>query len=127
MSMPARDRELRHRIDVRHVDPVRAAIERHAECRRVGDAAPADAVARLDQRKSPLAGGDAARRGDAGRARADDHHIDIAGRRNRAKRRRRHGSGRSGQKGAAAERHERFKDVRTRQIASKTWPGANHS
>ncbi len=38
----ARERELRDRIDVRHVDPVRAAIERHAEGACVGDAAPAD-------------------------------------------------------------------------------------
>src|SRR5205085_9125019 len=41
--------KLRHRVDVGHVDPVRAAIERHAERAALGDAAPADLVARLDQ------------------------------------------------------------------------------
>ena len=46
---PGAGRELRHRIDVRHVDPVRAEIEGHAENARIGDAAAADAVGRLDR------------------------------------------------------------------------------
>ena len=51
-------RELGQRIDVGQVHPVRAAIERHAEAARIGEAAPADAVARLDQREAPARGRD---------------------------------------------------------------------
>ncbi len=44
---PGGERELRDRIDVRHVDPVRAEIDRHAEKARIGEAAPAGAARRL--------------------------------------------------------------------------------
>ena len=58
------------------MDPVRAAIERHAESARVGDAAAADMVGGLDQREAPARGGNPARGGDAGRAGADDDDVD---------------------------------------------------
>ena len=44
----ARGAELRHRIEIGHVDPVRAAVVRHAEGARIGDAAAADMVGRFD-------------------------------------------------------------------------------
>ena len=69
--------------------PVRAAIERHAEGARIGDAAPADTIARLDQREAAARGRDLSRRRDARRARADDRHIGFARGRGRAERRRR--------------------------------------
>ena len=58
-----------------------AAVERHAECLGVGDAAAADMVGRLDQHIAPPGGGDAARRGDAGGAGADDDDVDRGRRR----------------------------------------------
>ena len=74
---------------------MRAAIERNAEGRRVGDAASADPLIGFDQRELPVGGGDAACRGDAGRAGANDHHINLAGGRDGAERRAGHGGGRS--------------------------------
>ncbi len=62
---PGAHRELRHRIDVRHVHPMRAAIERHAEDAVVGDAASADMVARLDQREAPPGRRELSRRSNA--------------------------------------------------------------
>ena len=85
---PGARREPRHRIDVGNAHPVRAAIERHAEGARIGDAAPADAIARLDQREAPARGRDLSRRRNARRARADDRHIGFARGRGRAERRR---------------------------------------
>ena len=56
--------------------------------RGVGDAAPADAVARLDQREARARRREPARRGDPGRAGADDRHVDLGRwRRGRAERR----------------------------------------
>ena len=83
-AAPDRDRarsgsELRHRIEVRHVDPVGAAIKRNPEQRRVGDATSADRRARLDQGKAPAGGAKTPRRRDAGGARPHDDHIDHAG------------------------------------------------
>ena len=59
------------------MQPVRAEIERHAEQAGVGDAAAADARARLEQRNARLAGAGAAGGGDAGGAGADNNKVDI--------------------------------------------------
>src|SRR5205814_3957075 len=50
---PGAGRKLRDRIDVGHMQPMGAAIVRHPEGARVGEAAPADPIARLDQREAP--------------------------------------------------------------------------
>src|SRR6185295_11991811 len=68
---PAACAEFRDRIDVRHVDPVRTAIERHAKRAALGDAAPADLVARLDQHEALAGRRDPAGGGDSGRAGAE--------------------------------------------------------
>ena len=59
-------RQLGQRIEVGRVDPMGAAIERHAEGLGVGDAAAADMIGRLDEHIAPPGSGDAARRGNAG-------------------------------------------------------------
>ena len=56
--------------------------------RGLGDAAPADAVARLEQREAPARRRDLARRRNSRRARADDRHVGLARGRDRAERRR---------------------------------------
>jgi len=76
---PAPRRELGHRIAVGQIDPVRAAVEGHAEGLGVGDAASADMIGRFDQHIVPAGGGDAARGGDAGRAGADNDDVGLAG------------------------------------------------
>ena len=68
------------------MNPVGAAVERHAESPRIGDTAPADTVGGLDHDKALLGGGDAARGGNAGGAGADNHHIHVARRRPGAER-----------------------------------------
>src|SRR5262249_47766093 len=52
---PGLGHELCDRIDVRHVDPVGAAIIRHPECLGVGDASTAHFRGRLDDRDPPAA------------------------------------------------------------------------
>ena len=59
------------------MDPVRAAVVGHAESARFGDAAAADMVGGFEQHELSSGGGDPARGGDAGRARADDHDVDF--------------------------------------------------
>ena len=61
------------------MDPVRTEIARHTENARVGDAAAADTIGRLEHRDPAASGGDLPRRRDAGGAGADNHHIDLAG------------------------------------------------
>jgi hypothetical protein len=70
--------KLRHRVDVRHVDPVRAAIVRDPEGARVGQAAAADALLRLDDEHATPGVTQASRGRDAGRARAHDQHVHKA-------------------------------------------------
>ncbi len=71
-------RELRHRIEIGQVNPVRAAVVGHAEGLGVGDAAAADMIGRFDQYIAPAGGSDAARSGDAGRAGADNDDVGRA-------------------------------------------------
>ena len=72
-------RELGQGIDVGRMNPVRAAVERHAEAARIGEAPPADAAGRLDQCETTSSRRQPPRRGDPGRARADDDHVDVGG------------------------------------------------
>ena len=65
-------------IGVRQIDPMRAAIERHAEALHIGDAAAADMIGRFDHHIAPAGGGKPARGGDAGGAGADDDDIERA-------------------------------------------------
>ena len=118
-------RELRHRIDVRHVQPVRAAIVRHAEGAGVGDAAPADAVARLDQREAPARRRDLARRSNARRAGADDRDVDLARGRHRAERRRGGERRRAGEKDAPIECRHGFQIVVPRRNIARSAAFAN--
>ena len=60
------------------MNPMRAAVERHAERRCIGDTAPADLAGGLEHGEALLGGGDAARGGDAGGAGADNHHVHVA-------------------------------------------------
>ncbi len=76
--MPRRGASFVTGLSVGQIDPMRAAIERHAEALRVGDAAAADMIGRFEQHVTPAGGGDLSRRGDAGRAGADDDDIDRA-------------------------------------------------
>ena len=105
-------RELGQRIAVRRVNPVRAAVERHAEAARIGETAPADAAGRLDQGETTSSRRQPPRRGDPGRARADDDHVDVGGTgRRRALPERRPGRERRAapaRKRAAAENGSRF-------------------
>ena len=107
-------RELRHRIDVRHVEPMGAAIERHAEGLRVGDAAAADVIGRLDHHEAALGGGDTARRRDAGGAGAHDDDIDVARGRNGAEGGARRERGGAGEEGTAAQCWHGFQMLITR-------------
>src|ERR1035441_6578484 len=60
------------RIAVGIVHPVRAEIVRHAENLAVGDAAPANPAAGLEQPETPVGGGDAPGGRDPGGTGADD-------------------------------------------------------
>src|SRR5262249_55764512 len=75
---PGLGHELCDRIDVRHVDPVGAAIIRHPECLGVGDASTAHFRGRLDDRDPPAGRDQASRRRNAGGAGADDDRIGVA-------------------------------------------------
>jgi len=74
---PGPDRELRHRIEVGHVDPMRAAVVGSAEGAHVGEAAPAHAVARFQERESTAGRHDATRGRDAGSPGAHDDDVDV--------------------------------------------------
>ena len=63
---------------------MRAAVERNAEAFGIGDAASADMVGCFDDQVTPSGSRDFARRGDAGRAGADNDDIERAGRRRSA-------------------------------------------
>jgi hypothetical protein len=90
---------------------VGAAIERHAEASRIGYAAAADVIARLDEGEAAAGLNNAARRGNPGRACSHDNNVDIAGGRNSPEcRRRSHGGGPS-EKRAAVERHLGLSDA----------------
>jgi hypothetical protein len=69
------------RIEVGQVNPVRAAIEWHAEALGVGDAAAADMIAGFDHDVMTAGGGEFSRGGDAGRSGTDNDDLDRAGRR----------------------------------------------
>ncbi len=107
----AHRRELGHRVGIRQVDPMRAAIERHAEAFHIGDATAADVIGRFDHHIAPPGGGKTARRGDPGGASPDDDDLE----RTRGRRRRRRsarGAGRQrgggGEKRTSAETGEVF-------------------
>ncbi len=104
----ARD-ERRDRIEFGRVDPVGTAVIGHAERRRVGEAAAADAVGRLEHDEPRLGGGDAARSGDAGGAGADDDDFRIRTGRapGRSGRTGGGGGGRCNEPSAAELRHDR--------------------
>ena len=82
---------------------MRAAIERHAEALRIGDAAAADMIGGFDHHIAPAGGGEPARGGDAGGAGADDDDLDRA-RTRRASRRRSPGRAASAAEAARNER-----------------------
>ena len=96
-------RELRQRIGVAHMDPMRAAVIGHAEGAGVGDATPADAVHRLDERHPAPGGGEPPRGRDAGGARPDDDDIDRPRGGDGAQSRAGPKRGRGGEKRSAAE------------------------
>ena len=73
-----RRRLLDHRIEIRHVDPVRATVERHTKGLGIGDTASADVIARLNQRELAARRSDTPRRGDTRSACANDDDIDFA-------------------------------------------------
>ena len=83
MSRPVWVPELGHRIDLRHMHPMGAAIERNPERGGVGDAAPADRGGCLEEGKAPARGRKPPRRRNAGRPRPHNDHIDAAGPRRR--------------------------------------------
>ena len=66
---------------------MRTAIIRYAKGFVVSDAAAADFVGCFEERKSSTGSRDTPCRGNAGRAPADNNHIDIAGARNLGRRR----------------------------------------
>ncbi len=103
----ARD-ERRDRVELGRMDPVRPAVIGHAERRRVGEAAAADAVGRFQHDEPRLGGGDAARGGDAGGAGADDDDFRIGTGRTpgRSGRTGGGGGGRCNEPSAAELRHE---------------------
>ncbi len=97
----AHRRQLGHRVGIRQVDPMRAAIERHAEAFHIGDATAADVIGRFDHHIAPAGGGEPARRGDPGGAGADDDDLE----RTRATARRRRSARRAGrQRGGGGEK-----------------------
>ena len=103
-------RELGDRIEVGRMNPMRAAVIGHAESARVGDAAPADMVGRLDQHELAPGGGDFTRGRDTCRTGSDDDHVDAGqGRGDGAERRacRQRGRGRRGgeERAAAQSQH----------------------
>jgi hypothetical protein len=57
------------------MNPMRAEVEGHPENRQVGQAAAADTIARLEQDKAAIGGGNAPRRCNARRSRTNDRHI----------------------------------------------------
>ena len=69
--------QLAHRIDAGGVEPVAAAIPRHAEGVEIGVRAPADPVHRLEQHVSQTAFAGRPCRGQPGSARADDRDVDT--------------------------------------------------
>jgi hypothetical protein len=71
-------RKLDQRTGVGIVHPARAAIERHIECRGVGEAAASDLARRLHHDDLAVGSLDAARRGYAGRACADHDNVGFA-------------------------------------------------
>jgi hypothetical protein len=105
IDLEAARREPRQRIDLRDMQPVRAAIIRNAEGGGVGETAPADSVVRLEQDVTPTRGRHFARRSDAGRARADDRDVDLARGRDGAKRGPRGNRRRARDEIATIERH----------------------
>ena len=70
-----------YRIEIGHVDPVGAAVIRHAEGACLCNAAAADMVGGFEQHESSPGRGDAARGGDTGRTGADDDDVDVPSRR----------------------------------------------
>ena len=77
---PGSGRELRQRIDVGGMNPMGAAIVRHAERLGVGDAASADLAGRLQHDVAqPARRREPPRGRDAGGAGADHDDIDVAG------------------------------------------------
>src|SRR4029079_3511216 len=66
------------RIDVRVVDEMGAAIERHAEALLFDDAASTDPVRRLDQDEAAVGFAEPPRRRDPGGAGADHDAVDLA-------------------------------------------------
>ena len=73
---PLFGRKLGHRVDLGHVDKVCAPVIRNPEGLRVGDAAPANVVVRLQQRIAALGSNERAGGRNARGARADDGHVD---------------------------------------------------
>jgi hypothetical protein len=68
-------RQLRNRIDLRHVDPVCAEIDRNAEVLRIGQATSAGATGRFVYDRALAGRRDAAGGRDPGRAGADDRDV----------------------------------------------------
>ena len=75
---PRAARELDHRAGIGIVHPPRAAIERHLECRHIGQAAAADLAGGLHHDDLAVRCLDAPRRGDAGRTRSDHDNVSLA-------------------------------------------------
>jgi hypothetical protein len=113
-------REPGQRIDVRHVQPVRATIVWHPEGGGIGEAAPADAVAGLEQDVAPPSRGDFARCINSGGARPDDRHIGLARGRDGAERRPGGDRCRARDKSAPIERHGFRMIARTRTLPDQT-------
>ncbi len=76
---PGLRHELRQRVDVGHVNPMRPAVIGDAERARVGETAPTHAVGRLEEHKLAPRCSDATCGGDASGASAGDDNIDAAG------------------------------------------------
>ena len=91
-------RKLRHRIDVGSVQPMCAEIVGQAECSHVGDTAPAHAGSGFEQNDALPGCREAARGGNPGCSRADNHDIDVGGLGNAAQRRHRDRQSGSGEK-----------------------------
>ena len=65
------------KIAVRPMNPVRAEIKGHAKNGGIGDAAPTEPIARLQQDEAAVGGSDAPRRSNTGRTGSDNRHIDV--------------------------------------------------
>src|SRR5262249_45907703 len=123
------ERELRDRIYLLSIEPMRAAIVRHAERVNVSEAAPCHTVARLEHRNSPPRGSDAAGRSNAGRPGANDDDIEAA-RCRHGNRGMSDGRGQSSKKRAAVEpshdrtvtlRHQRTSHGPSHEKAHHKW------